>query len=89
MSLTQARKQELINQHQIHGTDTGSTDVQIATLTEKINRLSAHLKINKNDHSSRHGLLNMIGRRKALLAYLQAHHPDRYRSLIAQLGIRG
>lgn len=89
MALLQERKQQLISDYQIHETDTGSADVQVAMLTERINRLSAHLKENKKDHASRRGLLKMIGQRKRLLAYIQKHDPDRYRALIGKLGIRG
>lgn len=89
MSLTQERKHELINGYQVHETDTGSADVQIAMLTERINRLSEHLKSNKKDHSSRRGLLQMIGRRKRLLTYLRSENTERYKALIQRLGIRG
>ncbi|HIK44461.1 MAG TPA: 30S ribosomal protein S15 [Leptolyngbyaceae cyanobacterium M65_K2018_010] len=89
MALLQARKQELISDYQVHETDTGSADVQIAMLTERINRLSAHLQNNKKDYSSRRGLLKMIGHRKRLMAYLQKQDSDRYRALIQKLGIRG
>ena len=89
MSLTQERKHELINGYQVHETDTGSADVQIAMLTERINRLSEHLKNNKKDHSSRRGLLQMIGRRKRLLSYLRNENKERYQALIQRLGIRG
>lgn len=89
MSLTQQRKQELISEYQVHETDTGSTDVQIAMLTDRINRLSTHLRANKKDHTSRRGLLKMIGQRKRLLAYLQKEDKGRYQALISRLGIRG
>ena len=89
MSLTQERKQEIINGYQVHETDTGSADVQIAMLTERINRLSEHLKTNKKDHASRRGLLKMIGQRKRLLAYLRKENTERYQGLIQRLGIRG
>ncbi len=89
MVLTQQRKQELISSHQVHETDTGSSDVQIAMLTERINRLSEHLKVNKKDHSSRRGLLKLIGQRKSLLSYVQKQDRERYQALIARLGIRG
>jgi len=89
MVLAQERKQELIATFQVHETDTGSADLQVAMLTERINRLSEHLKTNKNDNSSRHGLLKMIGTRKRLLAYIQRQDRNRYRSLIERLGIRG
>ena len=88
MSLTQEKKQELISQYQVHETDTGSADLQVAMLTERINQLTQHLKANKKDHSSRRGLLKMIGRRKRLLAYIQNEDPNRYQSLISRLGIR-
>jgi len=89
MALLQQRKQEIISDYQVHETDTGSADVQVAMLTERINRLSEHLRGNKKDHSSRRGLLKMIGTRKRLLAYIQKQDKDRYRALITKLGIRG
>jgi small subunit ribosomal protein S15 len=89
MSLTQERKQELISQYQIHETDTGSADLQVAILTERINQLTGHLKQNAKDHSSRLGLLKMIGRRRNLLGYIQREDAERYKKLIARLGIRG
>ena len=89
MALLQEQKQSIISDYQVHETDTGSVDVQVAMLTEKINRLSKHLQSNKKDHSSRRGLLRMIGRRKRLLAYLVKHDATRYRALIQKLGIRG
>lgn len=88
MALLQERKQELISEHQVHETDTGSVDVQIAMLTDRINTLSQHLQKNKKDYSSRRGLLKMIGQRKRLLAYLTKQDPERYRALIQKLGIR-
>ena len=89
MTLLQARKQELISDYQVHETDTGSTDLQIAMLTERITLLSAHLQKNKKDYSSRRGLLKMIGHRKRLMAYLLKQDSERYRALIQKLGIRG
>lgn len=89
MALLQERKHQIIDEYQIHETDTGSADVQVAMLTERINRLSAHLKENKKDHASRRGLLKMIGQRKRLLAYILKQDQDRYRALIGRLGIRG
>ena len=89
MSITQAKKQELINNYQAHDTDTGSAEVQVAILTERISRLSEHLQKNKKDFSSRQGLLKMIGRRKHLLGYIQNESQERYRELISRLGIRG
>ncbi len=89
MALTQQRKQELMGEYQTHETDTGSADVQIAILTERINGLSTHLKTNQKDFASRRGLLQLIGRRKRLLSYLQKQDKNRYQALIARLGIRG
>lgn len=89
MALLQQRKQEIISDYQVHETDTGSSDVQVAMLTERINKLSLHLRSNKKDHASRTGLLKMIGQRKRLLAYIQKGDIERYRALIARLGIRG
>jgi small subunit ribosomal protein S15 len=88
MTLTQKRKQELMAEYQVHETDTGSADLQVALLTERINQLTGHLKTNNKDHSSRRGLLKMIGRRKRLLAYIQQENFDRYQNLIQRLGIR-
>lgn len=89
MALTQERKQQLITEYQVHETDTGSADVQIAILTERINRLSDHLKNNKSDHASRRGLLKLIGQRKRLLSYINQESKNRYQALIGRLGIRG
>lgn len=89
MVLLQERKQEIINGYQVHATDTGSSDVQVAILTERIKRLSEHLKTNKKDHASRRGLLKMIGQRKRLLSYIAKHDNQHYRDLITKLGIRG
>ena len=89
MALTQQRKQELITEYQVHETDTGSSDVQVAMLTARIARLSEHLQTNKKDHSSRRGLLKLIGQRKRLLSYIMQEDRERYQALIARLGIRG
>jgi len=89
MALTQLHKQEIITNYQVHETDTGSADVQIAMLTERINRLSLHLQANKKDHSSRRGLLKLIGQRKRLLSYIQEGSREHYQALIGRLGIRG
>ncbi|NJN88534.1 MAG: 30S ribosomal protein S15 [Leptolyngbyaceae cyanobacterium SL_7_1] len=89
MALIQERKHEIISEYQVHETDTGSADVQVAMLTERINRLSSHLRENKKDHASRRGLLKMIGQRKRLLAYILKQDQARYRALITRLGIRG
>ena len=89
MSLTQERKHEIIEGYQVHETDTGSAEVQIAILTERINRLSEHLKANSKDRASRRGLLQLIGRRKRLLSYMRRENAERYPALIQRLGIRG
>lgn len=88
MTLTQERKQELMGEYQIHETDTGSADLQVAFLTTRINQLTEHLKINKKDHSSRRGLLKMIGKRKRLLQFIKAKDQERYQTLIGRLGVR-
>lgn len=88
MALLQERKQEIISENQIHETDTGSVDVQIAMLTDRINTLTKHLQQNKKDYSSRRGLMKMIGQRKRMLAYLTKQDPERYKALIQKLGIR-
>lgn len=89
MALTQERKHQIITDYQVHETDTGSAEVQIAMLTERINRLSEHLKGNQKDHSSRRGLLKLIGQRKRLLSYINKQDKQRYQALIGRLGIRG
>ncbi|NJK66497.1 MAG: 30S ribosomal protein S15 [Microcoleus sp. CSU_2_2] len=89
MALTQQRKQEIMGEYQTHETDTGSADLQVAMLSDRISKLSAHLKTNQKDYASRRGLMLMISRRKRLLAYIQKQNVDRYKALIARLGIRG
>ena len=81
-------KQNIIASARVHDTDTGSPEAQVALLTARINHLTEHLKANKNDHHSRRGLLKMVGRRRNLLAYLQKKDIERYRALIAKLGLR-
>ena len=81
-------KQEVILQNAIHEGDTGSPEVQIAILTKRINDLQEHFKEHKKDHHSRRGLLRMVGRRRNLLNYLQKKDIERYRALIAKLGLR-
>ena len=81
-------KTAVIEANRTHATDTGSPEVQIALLTARINHLTEHLKTNKNDNHSRRGLFKMVGRRRNLLAYLQKKDINRYRALIAKLGIR-
>jgi small subunit ribosomal protein S15 len=88
MALTQQRKQELLSEYQIHETDTGSAELQVAMLTARINQLTVHLQSNQKDHASRRGLLKMIGRRKRLLAYINNKSAQQYQALIARLGIR-
>ena len=86
--ITKERKQELINKYGRTPNDTGSPEVQIALLTERINELTEHLKTNKNDHHSRRGLLKMVGQRRGLLEYLKKTDINRYRTLIERLGLR-
>ena len=86
--LDKAIKQELIETHARHEGDTGSPEVQIAILTKRINDLTGHLKTHKKDHHSRRGLLKMVGQRRGLLNYLMAEDIERYRDIIAKLGIR-
>ena len=81
-------KTNIIETNRIHETDTGSPEVQIAILTQRINELNEHLKVHKKDNHSRSGLLKMVGRRRNLLAYLQKKDIERYRALIAKLGLR-
>jgi len=88
MPLAKEKKQELIGQHRVHEGDTGSPEVQIAMLTARINHLTEHLKGNKKDHSSRRGLLMMVGRRRRLLDYLAKRHLDRYRAIVEKLELR-
>ncbi|QAA33203.1 MULTISPECIES: 30S ribosomal protein S15 [Clostridium] len=87
--MDKARKQEIIAQHARHEGDTGSPEVQIALLTERINYLTEHLKVHKKDHHSRRGLLMMVGQRRGLLNYLSSQDIERYRAIIGKLGIRG
>ena len=79
---------ELVSDHGAHDTDTGSPEVQVAVLTERIKHLTEHLKIHKHDNHSRYGLLKMVGKRRRLLKYLSNQDVDRYRRLIASLGLR-
>ncbi len=81
-------KKEVIEGVRIHETDTGSPEVQIAILTNRINHLNEHLKEHKQDHHSRRGLLKMVGKRRNLLAYLQKKDIERYRAIVAKLGLR-
>lgn len=88
MALSAEKKEELIKAYQIHENDTGSPEVQIAILTDRINYLNEHLKINKKDHHSRRGLLKMVGQRRSLLDYLKRKDFERYRSMVTRLGLR-
>lgn len=88
MALEADRKQELIGEHRVHDTDTGSPEVQVAILTERINGLRSHFTEHKQDHASRRGLLKMVGRRRRLLTYLAKQDINRYRETITSLGIR-
>ena len=88
MAITQERKHELIAEYKVHENDTGSSDIQVAILTEEINNLNGHLSTHKKDHHSRRGLLKMIGTRRRLLKYLRENEVQRYRDLIAKLGLR-
>ncbi|MEB3247761.1 MAG: 30S ribosomal protein S15 [Microcystaceae cyanobacterium] len=88
MVLTQTRKQELIGEYQVHATDTGSADLQVALLTGRISQLTEHLQANPKDHASRRGLLKMIGKRRRLLSFINAKEPERYQALIKRLNIR-
>ena len=86
--ITLERKGELIHQYQKHEGDTGSPEVQVALITERINHLTEHLKVHKKDFTSRRGLLMMVGQRGRLLKYLQSTDMERYQTLIKRLGIR-
>ena len=81
-------KQRIIAENAIHEGDTGSPEVQIAILTERINNLTEHLKANKKDHHSRRGLLKMVGKRRSLLNYLERIDIERYRAILEKLGLR-
>ena len=88
MAITKERKAELIKEHAKHEEDTGSPEVQIALLTEDINRLTEHFKVHKKDFAGRRGLLKMVGRRRNMLNYLRGVDIERYRSIVQALGLR-
>lgn len=88
MTMTKESKNDLINQFRIHETDTGSPEVQIALLSERIKYLTEHFKTHKKDHHSRRGLLKMVGHRRRLLDYLKRKDIKRYREVIDRLGLR-
>jgi small subunit ribosomal protein S15 len=88
VTLSKEQKQGIIGKFKIHEGDSGSPEVQIALLTEKIHYLTEHFKIHKRDHASRRGLLRMVGQRRRLLDYLKATKVDRYRKVVKELGLR-
>jgi small subunit ribosomal protein S15 len=88
MSLTKDKKAELVDKYGRDGDDTGSTEVQVALLTERINELTEHLRAHAKDHHSRRGLLMLVGQRRRLLRYLERTDLERYRALVAELGLR-
>jgi len=88
MPIPTERKAKILAEHKLHDLDTGSAQVQIALLTERINQLTDHLRDNRKDHHSRRGLFSLIGRRRRLLTYLRNCDVERYRSLIGKLGLR-
>jgi small subunit ribosomal protein S15 len=88
LALNVEEKAEIIADSRVHETDTGSPEVQVSILTRRINQMTGHMKAHKHDLHSRRGLLLMVGRRRRLLAYLSKKSPDRYRALIARLGLR-
>jgi small subunit ribosomal protein S15 len=88
MAFAKEKKQTIISDYKLHDTDTGSPDIQIALLTERINYLSEHFKSHKNDHHSRRGLLSLISQRRKLLDYLRKTNKGRYENLIGRLGLR-
>jgi small subunit ribosomal protein S15 len=88
MSITAEEKTQIVAEHKIHEKDTGSPEVQIALLTKRITELTEHLKTHKKDHSSRRGLLKMVGKRNSLLKYLTREDRTRYQQIIGKLGLR-
>ena len=88
MALSTEKKAEILKESGVPETDTGSPEAQVALLTERINNLTEHLKDHKHDHHSRRGLLLLVGRRRGLLQYLRENNVERYRDLIARLGLR-
>ena len=88
MSITAEQRQKIVKDYKTHEKDTGSPEVQIAILTSRINELTEHLKSHKKDHSSRRGLLKMVGKRNSLLKYLTREDRTRYQQIIGRLGLR-
>lgn len=82
------KKIEIINKYRKHDSDTGSSEVQIALLSERVNELTEHMRVNKNDHHSRRGLLKLVSRRRSLLNYLKNSDFDRYKNIVSELGLR-
>lgn len=88
MPLEVAEKAEIVKEYGTHDGDTGSPEVQIAIFDRRIKQLQDHLSVHKHDESSRRGLLKLVGKRRRLLAYLRKRHPERYREILARLGLR-
>jgi small subunit ribosomal protein S15 len=86
--LEKEKKTEIVEKFELHKGDTGSTEVQVALLTERINQLTGHMAANRHDYHTQRGLLKLVGQRRRLLAYLRREDVDRYRNLIARLGLR-
>ena len=86
--LTKAQNEALVGEYRLHASDTGSTGVQVALLTERIRQITEHLRVNRKDHHSQRGLMKLVGQRRRLLRYVGRKEPARYKALIAQLGIR-
>ncbi len=88
MALDKVKKQEIVNQFRLHETDTGSPEVQIALLSERLNSLTEHFRNHKKDHHSRRGLLKLVGQRRKILEYLKKNDKGKYEKLIGELGLR-
>lgn len=88
MGLTRESKSALIEQHRLHNGDTGSPEVQIALLSERINSLTGHFKTHRKDHASRRGLIMMVSKRRRLLDYLKSNDSERYKEIVEKLGLR-
>lgn len=88
MPTTKERKSEIVRTHGKHEKDTGSSEVQVALLTERINHLTEHFKVHKKDYAGRRGLLRMVGQRRNMLNYIRSQNVDRYRAVVKELGLR-
>jgi small subunit ribosomal protein S15 len=88
MALTKDQKKDIIDKYRLHDHDSGSPEVQIALLTERIRYLTDHFQVHKKDHHSRRGLLKLVGQRRRLLDYLKANQIERYRTIVKELGLR-